>query len=295
MRTKHAKCPNCGATNIHQFISCHDHLIGQESFEIDTCQNCQLLFTQPIIPAHEIGAYYQSQNYVSHSNTQKGFFFRAYHWARQYMLGQKFALVQKHCSKKGAHLDIGAGTGYFVQYMQKKGWQSTGVEISPEARNFAKQEHAIALQDPEDFYAQNKQNFDVVTLWHVLEHLEDKSFIFKYIHQHLSSSGHLIIAVPNPDSYDASHYGKFWAAYDVPRHLWHFKPLVLKNLAKQHGFSLVETRPMPLDTFYVSMLSEKYQGGKLFLPLGAVKSAYFILKALFNKEKSSSLIYIFKK
>lgn len=295
MRTKHVHCAACGSEKLEKHLTCQDFLIGKESFEIDLCLQCGLLSTQPIIPTSEIGAYYESVDYVSHSNTQKGLFFKAYHWARQFMLSQKYRLVQKHHAAPGKHLDIGAGTGFFVRYMQDKGWLSQGIEISPEARAFARQSQNVTLSDPDLFYSKNTDVFDVVTLWHVLEHIANFKEVLAYIQKHLSSKGSLIIAVPNHQSYDAQHYQAFWAAYDVPRHLWHFSPQVLEEIGKKQGFALVEKKAMPLDTFYVSMLSEKYQGKKAYLPLGALKSAWFILKSIFNTDRSSSVIYVFKK
>lgn len=292
---KHTICPACKSSSLKLQIQCHDYLIGQERFDIDECGSCGLLMTQPIIPQEEIGKYYQSTQYVSHSNTQKGLFFKAYHLARTMMLRQKGKLILKYHPKTGSLLDIGAGTGYFVQYMQSIGWKTLGVEISEDARNFAKQEHGLNLLNPHDFYRDNTASFDAVTLWHVMEHLPDFNALFSYIYSHLNENGTLVIAVPNCNSYDAEHYGAFWAAYDVPRHLWHFKPQVMTQIAQNHKFTLVEKKSMPLDTFYVSMLSEQYQKRPLSLVLGGLKSAWFIFKSLFHKDRSSSLIYVFKK
>ena len=244
----------------------------------------------------EIGKYYETPDYISHSDTQKGLMNRVYHWVRQYMLSQKARLV-KQASKmpKGTILDYGTGTGYFANTMVRKGWTVKAIEKSPQARTFAKEHFGLNVDAETALPHYETATFDVVTLWHVMEHLEHLNEMWNTLHRILKERGVLIVAVPNPNSYDAKKYKEWWAAYDVPRHLWHFSPSVMQQFGAKHGFILEAEHPMPFDAFYVSMLTEKYKGSKLSFIKGLWAGTCAWFSALGKKERSSSMIYVFRK
>ncbi len=226
-------CPVCGSVEIEHFLSCKDYLTTKEQFEICKCKVCSFAFTQDFPVESEIGRYYDAPEYVSHSDTHKGLINFLYHQVRKISLRSKARLVSKYAEiKKGMLLDIGSGTGYFMNKMKERKWIVTGVEISEDARKYAKQKFGIDSQASEYLYEIPCKTKDVITMWHVLEHLEHLNRVLEYIQGVLKDNGTLVVALPNKDSLDARHYGEFWAAYDVPRHLWHFSPADFEHLAR---------------------------------------------------------------
>ena len=250
------KCPVCGGQDLESFLQVKDHSISGESFEIMRCSDCGLGITQRHPDRDSIDKYYASEDYISHSDTAKGVVNRLYHAVRSFMLGRKQELVDKHASK-GKLLDIGAGTGYFAAHMKGAGWDVIGLEPDEGARQVARENFDLKMNDIAELYNLPDRSFDVVTMWHVLEHVHNLNGDLDEITRVLKLSGTLVIAVPNPTSSDAGKYKEAWAAFDVPRHLWHFSPESMNLLLGNHGFELIETRSMPFDAFYVSMLSEK--------------------------------------
>jgi len=284
-------CPLCDSKNIAEFLKAKDHFLTKEQFSIWKCSKCGFVFTQGIPPVDEIGRYYQSQDYVSHSDTRKGLMNKLYHLGRSYMLKKKHGMVRK-ASKGKKLLDIGTGTGYFPGYMKKKGYQVSGVEIDPKAREFAKKEFGFPVYSPEDFLKNEiKDKFDVITLWHVLEHLDNFDLYIQRMMEHLEPGGSLVIALPNCSAFDARHYKESWAGYDVPRHLWHFTPSTLTLLAEKYGLKITIMKRLILDPFYNAMLSEKYKGNKFYMVSGLVTGKLAYIESLFDLKKSSSVVY----
>ena len=221
---------------------------------------------------------------------------RVYHQVRKYMLSRKAKLIKRTSGlSKGSLLDIGTGTGYFSNAMKERGWRVRAIEKNVKARAFAK-EHFDLDVDAEDALAgYADHSFDAITLWHVMEHLEHLDEVWQRLHELLTEKGVLIVAVPNCSSYDAQRYGEYWAAYDVPRHLWHFTPGTIQQLASRHGFIMAARHPMPFDAFYVSMLSEKHRGSSCSFLKGMFAGTLAWFNALGRKERSSSMIYVFRK
>lgn len=289
-------CPVCGNVELIPFLTCKDYLATQETFEIVCCKTCGFALTQDFPSEDVIGRYYDAPEYVSHSDTQRGIINTLYHWARKIALRSKAKIVLKYSSiKTGMLLDIGSGTGYFLDKMKDKKWIVTGIEKSDAARMYAKQKFDINCQNSEYLYEISGKAKDVVTMWHVLEHLEHLNTVMERLHKIIKDDGTIIIALPNKDSFDAAHYKHYWAAYDVPRHLWHFSSSDFVHLANRHYFDVVDVKPMYLDAFYISMLSEKSKGTFLGSLVGLTKGGIFFLRSLGNKKKCSSLIYILKK
>lgn len=244
--------------------------------------------TVPQPDLEDLPRYYESEDYISHTSSQRNFFERVYHMVRSYMLGSKLKLVTRHSSGKGSLLDIGCGTGDFLQRAKKDDWQVTGIEPNAQARELAK-DKVEDVFDVEHLLSLKEQSFDVITLWHVLEHLPKLEEHLEILKRLIKSDGLLVIAVPNFKSYDAQHYKNHWAAFDVPRHLWHFSKASIQKLLGQHNFELFETKPMWFDAFYVSMLSEKQKGSQLGFLKGAWTGMISNLKGITSKEYSSHI------
>lgn len=289
-------CPLCGGQQLEHALTCTDHYASGEQFEVIRCAHCGFLMTQGVPVESEIGKYYETPDYISHSDTQQGLMNRVYHWVRQYMLSRKAALVKRVSGlSEGSLLDYGTGTGYFANTMVCQGWKVKAIEKSPQARAFAKKQFGLDVEAEHSLKDYPSMSLDVVTLWHVMEHLEHLNEMWETLHRILKDKGVLIVAVPNPESYDARKYKEWWAAYDVPRHLWHFSPLVMQRFGEKHGFVLEKEHPMPFDAFYVSMLTEKYKSNELSFVKGLWTGTLAWFSALGNKERSSSLIYVFRK
>jgi 2-polyprenyl-3-methyl-5-hydroxy-6-metoxy-1,4-benzoquinol methylase len=253
------------------------------------------VITQNYPSEEEIGQYYDTADYVSHSDQQASFLDRIYYIVRARMTKKKQRWIERFVHGRTL-IDVGAGTGFFIAHMRDKGWDVKGMEVSKAARQQAMKSHGLALSDPQALFQVPGESVDVVTLWHVLEHVHTPEKYLHRIHEILRSNGSLFVALPNYTSYDAQFYRSKWAAWDVPRHIWHFTPETIKSFVEKNGFALKHMYAMPFDAYYVSLMSEKYSGSSAFhlfrgLMIGVISNLY----ALFNKKKSSSLVYVFKK
>lgn len=289
-------CPVCQSPRISGALEVTDYTVSNNVFAVWHCTDCTARFTQYAPAEPYIGKFYQSQDYISHTDTRKGLINSLYHRVRKITLRSKARLVSGILrGKKGRLLDFGAGTGAFAATMRQQKWNVTGVEPDESARRVAEKKYGLNLLTPAQFTEQENQQFDIITLWHVLEHLHDLHGALNKFSQSLVPGGHLLIAVPNYTSYDARVYQQYWAAYDVPRHLYHFSPAAMRHLMTRHGFSITEQKPMWFDSFYVSMLSEQYKHGKSGLVRAVLTGMLSNLKALFIPATCSSVIYICKK
>jgi SAM-dependent methyltransferase len=269
---------------------CDDHSVSGESFALVKCSNCSLVITSPRPKNQYLSNYYKSDQYISHTDKANSLINIVYKIVRNYTLSQKVKLINRLNKKTGSLLDYGCGTGDFVKDARKKNWQAFGYEPDDDARNIADKKNKGFILSQVN---QNKDVFDVITAWHVIEHVADLRQAITDLKKKLKDNGHLIIAVPNHNSMDAKHYGRYWAAYDVPRHLYHFNKLSMQALAKNYKLKLVETLPMKFDSYYVSMLSEKYKERGNFL--NALKVGFNSNAKAAHNQEYSSLIYIFKK
>ncbi len=292
----HKVCPLCNSEKISIPFSCTDNFISKEVFKLARCGECGFEFTQDCPEENEIGKYYESDDYISHSNISKSFSDKLYHFARGLMLSRKRNLVRRITGMRtGAILDIGSGTGHFAATMKKAGWQVKGIEINEKARVCSISDFGLDVIDPESISSLTSESFDCITLWHVLEHFHDPYKYAAEIRRILKPDGTCFIALPNSSSYDAKHYKQYWAAYDIPRHLWHFNPATFRIFSEKTGFTLKKTLSLPLDVFYISSLSEKYKGAGLPFLAGMITGKWFAFLSIFKRERSSSLLYILKK
>ncbi|HRP44716.1 MAG TPA: methyltransferase domain-containing protein [Ginsengibacter sp.] len=289
-------CPLCNSDTFEPQLEIKDFSISGEIFPVWACSHCGLWFTQDAPSEAESSRYYQAEQYISHSDTDKGLVNRLYHLVRRRTLKSKQKLIESSSGIKGGSLlDIGSGTGSFLHTMQSAGWTVTGIEPDDIARKNALSLHQIETFPPNRIASLTSNSFDIITMWHVLEHVHGLENQMNELHRLLKDRGKIFIAVPNHTSYDATHYGAFWAAWDVPRHLYHFSPAAMEFLSEKYHFKINARRPMWFDSFYVSLLSEKYKTGK-----SRFISAIWIglrsnLKALANVRKCSSIIYILEK
>ena len=289
-------CPICGSAGISKVFKVKDNTASQDFFEIYHCSNCQVRFTQNPPSESSIGEYYKSEDYISHTDTSKGLINRIYQTVRNISINQKKKLIEKITGlTSGNLLDVGSGTGYFAAAMHKTGWNVTGLEPDEQARNVALRQRSIKLLPANALFQLPENNYQAITLWHVLEHIHDiKKYIVTF-QKLLADNGKLFIAVPNYTSYDAISYGSDWAGYDVPRHLYHFTPQTMQWLIKECKMKIIDIKPMWFDSFYVSLLSSKYKNGSPNW-IGAFWTGLVSnIKAMSDVKKCSSVIYIMSK
>jgi 2-polyprenyl-3-methyl-5-hydroxy-6-metoxy-1,4-benzoquinol methylase len=277
-------------SNKKHFLTVTDYSVSKETFELYYDQDLDLLITSPQPSPENLGRYYESNDYISHTDSKRSLFEKAYHFVKGIALKNKLNLINNCSSIKGNLLDIGAGTGDFLLTAKQNGWNTIGVEPSEKAKGIAIGK-GIQFSDSTEELESN--SFDVITMWHVLEHVPNLETQIKELKRLVKPNGTIIIAVPNFKSYDANHYGKFWAAFDVPIHFWHFSKTAIKLLFEKEDIKLEKVLPMKFDSFYVSLLSEKYKNGKM----NFVKAIWIGLvsnwKANWSLEYSSH-IYVLK-
>ena len=297
-----------------------DHLVSGEDFVLKRCKVCGFTFTADPPDEKDISKFYLSEDYISHSDKKQNLTDRVYHLARNYMLRKKFKLVSKISGRekdalvdigrlredgtladvesgrgKSTLVDIGSGTGYFADYMTRKGWNVTGIELSEPAREYSISRFGLTVISPTEISTIKDGSADCATLWHVLEHLYEPVMWLKEIMRILKDDGTCVIALPNLKSADAGWFGNEWAALDVPRHLWHFSPATLQAFIKRHGLNCTELKPMPLDIYYIAALSYKNKGYRLPLLRGTATGLFLTVRSLFKKDRASSLIYVISK
>ena len=289
------QCPVCSCESLGRTTNVTDHSISGKSFSIVECGACQFAFTSPRPDQQHIGVFYQSDTYISHTNSNKTWRDKINQLSRQWMVRRKHKAIHKY-HPHGQLLDIGCGTGDFLAHQMSRGYLVTGVEPNLTARESAIAAHAIPVFPQIDLVPALEQ-FQVVTMWHVLEHVPEIRSTLKQVFARLADRGIFVIAVPDRESWDAKHYGPFWAAYDVPRHFWHFRQQDLFRLLKEHGFELVTTRRMWLDAFYIAMLSESYKGGNRLIGLvrAFAVGAWSNIIATFTRAPTSSTMYVVRK
>ncbi len=275
-------------TGLIPKMSCKDYTVSQESYELLLNTDYDMMVTLPVPP--DLENYYKSETYISHTDSSKNLIDKVYQRVRNHTMQKKYALIDSFNTPGKKLLDVGSGTGDFLLTCKSKGWTVFGVEPSNEARIISKEKKVSVCKDLDSL---SENSFDVITLWHVLEHVENLQSYISQLQRKLKPEGVIVIAVPNYKSFDANHYKEFWAAFDVPRHLWHFSQTSIQKLFKKISMNVEKTLPMKFDSYYVSILSEKYKSGRT-----NYLKAFWIgflsnLKARSTSEYSS-LIYVLK-
>jgi len=295
-RVHYTQCPVCGSSHINPLLTVKDYSVSGEPFVVWQCTDCSVRFTQDVPTEDAIGPYYQSPDYISHTNTSKGVINKLYQQVRKLTLEQKAKLVTSYTGSSNKKLlDVGSGVGAFLHTMQAKGWNVTGIEPDAEARKVAKQTYGVEALASTALPALPPHSFDAITLWHVLEHVHSLHAYIETLKTLLTANGKLFIAVPNYQAVDAEKYGLAWAAYDVPRHLYHFTPKAMKVLVEQHGLHIIAKKPMPFDSYYISLLSSKYRNGSTNWIAAFYNGFRSNLSAMSDVDKCSSVIYVISK
>lgn len=286
------ECPICQQSRFTHHLTCTDYLVSKQEFAIQQCEHCSFRFTNPRPEASTLEAYYQSSKYVSHNDKSEGVINALYRYVRSHTLQQKLRLLNSLHPNKGSLLDVGCGTGLFLDTCKKGGWTIKGIEPDINARSLAESRINNSIDPTLDSVVDRQ--FDVITMWHVLEHVPNLSNTMGKLYDRLKPSGTLLLALPNSNSLDAKHYGRYWAAYDLPRHLSHFTPTTVKELVNRNGFNCMGERPMLFDSFYIAMLSTQHRDGKT----NWAESLYQGFRSNIAAYKSgnySSLIYLLKR
>lgn len=295
-RIHYSECPVCDGRKINPLLTIKDYSVSGEEFVIWQCADCSVRFTQDSPDENSIGPFYKSPDYISHTDTNEGFINKAYQRLRKHTLQQKARLIMDETGlKTGNILDLGSGTGAFLNVMKNKNWVVKGIEPDEDARKMAKDVYGLNVEQPSVLGRIQDASFDAITLWHVLEHVHQLHDYIEHLKRVLKSGGKLFIAVPNYQSRDSGIYRTHWAAYDVPRHLYHFSPKSLEYLMQKHDLKPEAKRPMWFDSFYISLLSSKYKNGKTNYIMAFINGLRSNVSALINKERCSSLIYIISK
>ena len=273
--------------NLEPFLDCKDYTVSGEVYQVKKHVGFDLLVTVPV--PENIAKYYKSENYISHTDSKKSLLDKVYQIVKNITLKRKLNLINSFKTSSKNILDVGAGTGDFLKICRNNSWNVYGTEPSLDARNIAAKK-AVILQ--EDLSKIKNQKFDVITLWHVLEHVEDLQDYISKLNHLLSEKGRLLIAVPNFKSDDSKYYQEHWAAFDVPRHLWHFSQSAMKVIFSKE-LSLHKIKPLVFDSFYVSLLSEKNKNGNTNFVKAFFIGLWSNISAWSSKEYSS-LIYCYK-
>jgi SAM-dependent methyltransferase len=290
------QCPVCGSPQMQPVFSVKDFTVSRKEFPIMECEHCSLRFTQDIPDMEDIGAYYKSDDYISHTNTSKGFVNSLYQKVRLRTIKQKVALIKKYTGlSTGNILDVGCGIGTFLHAMKQAHWHITGLEPDADARRLSKELYGLETRPSHELFAFPHHDFNAITMWHVLEHVHDLHAYVEQLKNLLTATGKLVIALPNYTSRDAQVYKQFWAAYDVPRHLYHFSPQSVDVLMQHHDLKVIKRLPMWYDSFYISLLSSKYKHGKQGTVSAGLHGVASNLNALGNVKECSSVIYIIEK
>ena len=287
------KCPWCGSENAQLHLELKDLFLTQEQFKILECKDCGLLYTTPRPNKEEIGRYYKSDEYYSHQENKEGFIPKVYEKVKSINLKNKYHIAAEKTTK-GKILDIGCGVGDFLHTMEQQGWDCTGVEPSEDAKAIAKKRIKAQLLSGEEQENLPEGSFDIITMWHVLEHVDALRWQIQQLYRLCKRGGRIVIALPNYRSYDGQYYKAEWAAYDVPRHLNHFDQKTLINLFEENEMKHIKTKKLYWDAFYISYMSEKYRQHSLPLVRGVFRGMISNLKARRTGEWSS-LIYVFER
>ena len=288
------ECPVCSGTNFIKKLTCKDYTKSKEIFKIVSCETCGFTFTNPRPSDQKIGDYYKSEMYISHTNESAGFFNWMYQTIRIYTTKSKVRLL-KSIKKEGVHLDVGCGTGEFLNACKKSGYKTEGIEPSVIARNQARENYNLSVSEKTDLSQYSDLKFDTISMWHVLEHVANLNETINHCKRILKPGGKIFIAVPNHECWDANYYKEYWAAWDVPIHFWHFSKATIKLIFKKHQLRIIKKKPMIFDSYYVSLLSEEFMTGNKNFVKGFIIGLISNLFGVFTKKGHSSMIYVFEK
>jgi 2-polyprenyl-3-methyl-5-hydroxy-6-metoxy-1,4-benzoquinol methylase len=286
-------CPVCGSPHSSLKFKAQDYTVSNEIFHIVTCEGCNLIYTNPRPAANEASPYYHASAYISHSDTNEGLVNKLYHAVRKFTLQSKTKWIEPEKKGNKELLDVGCGNGHFLAAAKEKGWNINGVELDSETAARAAKLTGLTIA-PSLAEIETDKQFQVITLWHVLEHVYEIDEYFQFFKNRLAQDGKLLLALPNPASFDANYFEEYWAAYDVPRHIYHFTPATITALAAKYGFKLKKSRGLIFDSFYISLLSNEYKTGNKRLIHSFFVGLLSNLRAMLGKPNYSSNLYLFE-
>ena len=266
-----------------------DYLGSNEKFEIVWSKYKGIAKTYPKPLKNNLKEYYNSENYISHNPKAIGLISLIYLAIRSLMNRNKLKMIKPFLSKNDKVLDFGSGSGSFLYKLNFK-YESFGVEPNDFARSTSLAKGLRVVSAMKEY----KVKFNMIFLWHSLEHVYDINKTINEFSQKINSKGILVIALPNIRSFDAKKYKSFWAGYDVPRHLWHFTEEGIIDFLERKKFKFIKKRPLFWDAIYISYLSEKYRKSKFSLIKGVFWGIISNLTAIKTGEFSSK-VYFFRK
>lgn len=288
-------CPVCKSSNFLQLFACNDFVASEEKFNIVRCTNCTLEFTNPRPSEEKIGVYYQSTKYISHAGSDKselGVTYKIYDWVRNFSIGSKLRIIKGY-HKDGNLLDLGCGLGYFLNGVKEdKTFEAIGADVSDEAVNYVEKEFGIKVVKENHLNTINDNHFDIITQWHVMEHVHRLDERMKLLKRILKKDGTMFIAVPISNSFDSRYYKTFWDGYDVPRHLYHFTPSSFTKLMNENGFDVVSQKAMLFDAPYISMRSEYHKKSKFGFIKGLCIGMFSNINSWFTGNYSSIMFIV---
>ncbi len=289
-------CPICGCAGTSHFANCKDYAVSGETYELLRCDGCGVIYTIDTPLEEDKDTYSKLQQELYRADKPQKLFDRIYYHMRFVTIRRRTKLIEELTRlKKGRLLNYGAKSGYFSNKMENRGWLVTSLEEYHEHRVFSLEMFHHRMLEMSEIDNLPAESFDVITLWHIFEHHSNPGELIDKLYSLLKPNGILLIACPNTDSYDAEHYGADWAAWDVPRHLWHFNPSSLMTFCKRHNFVLMYHKRIPFDVFYISILSEQYRNRKFKVLRGLLNGLYFWMKTNRQRGRSSSIVYGFRK
>ncbi|MCQ2110941.1 MAG: methyltransferase domain-containing protein [Bacteroidaceae bacterium] len=294
--TNASECPYCKSGGAFEMAQCTDHMVSGERFRLYRCPDCSLVYTVLNNSGVEPGTYDKVQYRITLGDKPRGLLRRLYHVARSIMLRRKLKLITRITGRKGGRLlNYGAAIGYFSSIMEDHNWKVVSIERSHEERQFSLEMFHHRMMDEDAMNKLRKGTFDVATLWHVLGNRKNITELIDRLYDLLTPNGILFVAAPNSASLDAAHYADEWAGWDVPRHIWHMNPSLIQKVAKEHGFVMMHRERLPFDVFYICILSERNLHHIFPITRGLVRGLYYHLKSIGHVDRSSSLVYVFRK
>ena len=288
-------CIECQSNVNEEAIRLHDHLVSKKLFVIDHCKNCGFRYIKNPPDESEAYKFYETDEYVEHSDSADGFINTIYHQARKWMMRFKHNLINKH-GKKQRILDFGTGTGYFLNYMKSRGFDVTGIEISEKARKFGKEQFGLNIYPPSEIFEESfPKEFSYISFWHVLEHVYEPQKVIGRLRDLLTDDGVMVVALPNYKCLEASVYKEYWNGYDVPRHIWHWDESSFRKFAENCGFKVTKTKILPLDPFYNCLISESYRKKKWAHILIPFIGGASLVQGWMSHKRASSIVYFLQK